>query len=104
MTQEDLNQIRAVMREEVRAGVREEVRAIVREEVRAIVREETAAPREEFAEKLGAAAVSFVTSLSELRNELGVRLDALDRRMVSLEHRMDRRRKPPARLLRRLPR
>jgi ABC-type transporter Mla subunit MlaD len=74
MTQEDLNQIRAV----------------VREETRAVVREETAALREEFAEKLGAAAVSFSTDFSELRKELGQRIDALDRRMGALEHRMDR--------------
>jgi ABC-type transporter Mla subunit MlaD len=98
MTQEDLNQIRAVVREEARAVVREETRAIVREETRAIVREEiarnnetlSAALREEFAEKLGAAAVSFSTDFSELRKELGQRIDTLDRRMGALEHRMDR--------------
>ena len=33
MTQEDLNQIRAVVREEARAVVREETRAVVREEI-----------------------------------------------------------------------
>jgi septal ring factor EnvC (AmiA/AmiB activator) len=82
MTQEDLNQIRAVMREEVRG--------IVREEVRAIVREETSVLREEFAEKLGAAAVSFGTDLSQLREEMIHRMDALDHRMDALESRMER--------------
>jgi septal ring factor EnvC (AmiA/AmiB activator) len=104
MTQEDPDQIRAMMREEVRTIVRKEVRGIVREEIAAnnetlsaTLRTEfddrltaaVVAIRQDFAEQIGAAAVSFVTSLSELRKELGTRIDALDRRMVALEHRMD---------------
>ena len=50
--------------------------------------------RQEFAERLGAAAVSFSTGFSELRKEMGHRIDALDdalgRRMDALEHRMAR--------------
>jgi len=90
MTQEDLNQIRAVVREESRAVVREETRAIVREEIARNNETLSAALRGEFAEKLGAAAVSFSTDFSELRKELGQRIDTLDRRMGALEHRMDR--------------
>jgi ABC-type transporter Mla subunit MlaD len=82
MTQEDLDQIRAV--------VREETRAIVREEIARNNETLSAALRGEFAEKLGAAAVSFSTDFSELRKELGQRIDTLDRRMGALEHRMDR--------------
>ena len=105
MTKEDLDQIRAVMREEVRGIVREEVRGIVREEIArnnetlsADIRADFAerltaavvALRQEFAGRLGAAAVSFSTDFSELRKELGQRIDALDRRMDALERRMDR--------------
>jgi hypothetical protein len=46
--------------------------------------------RQDFAERMGAAAVAFGTDFSELRKELGVRIDTLGRRMVALEHRMDR--------------
>jgi hypothetical protein len=46
--------------------------------------------RQDFAERMGAAAVSFATDFSELRKELSVRMDGLDRRMVALENRMDR--------------
>ncbi len=156
MTQEDLNQIRAVVREEARAVVREEIAlnnqtltAALRVEFTAGVgelrtdftagfvelrKEFTAgldrlrteftagldrlrmeftagldrlrmefhddltaavvALRQEFAERLGAAAVSFSTDFSELRKELGHRIDVLDdamgRRMGALERRMDR--------------
>jgi hypothetical protein len=112
MTQEDLNQIRPILREEVRAIVREEI-ASNSENLAAALRTEFAsgleglrtefhdrltaavvAIRQEFAERLGAAAVSFSTDFSELRKELGHRIDALDdalgRRMDALERRMDR--------------
>jgi septal ring factor EnvC (AmiA/AmiB activator) len=108
MTQEDLNQIRAVVREETRAVVREEI-ASNNETLCAAFRTEltagleglrtefhdhlntaVAALREEFAKRLRSAAISFSTDFSELRKELGVRIDDLGRRMVALEHRMDR--------------
>ena len=100
MTQEDLNQIRAIMREEV-ASNNEALSAAFRTELTTGLdglRTEfhdhltaaVVAIRQDFAERLGAAAVSFVTSLSELRKELGTRIDALDRRLVALELRMDR--------------
>ena len=40
MTQQDLDAIRAIMREEIRAIVQEETRAIVQEETRAIIQKE----------------------------------------------------------------
>ena len=40
MTQQDLDAIRSIMREEVRAIVQEETRAIIQKETRAIVQEE----------------------------------------------------------------
>ena len=119
MTQEDLNQIRAVVREEVRGIVREEI-ARNNETLSAALRAEftaglsglraeftagldglrtefqdrltaaVVAIRQDFAERMGAAAVAFGTDFSELRKELGVRIDTLGRRMVALEHRMDR--------------
>jgi len=96
MTQEDLNQIRAVVSEEVRGIVREETTALREEfaagleKLRTEFHDHLTALREQFAEKLGAAAVSFITDLSELRKELVQRIDELGRRMVALEHRMDR--------------
>ena len=89
MTGEGLNQIRAIMREEI-ASNNEALSAAFRTELREHLTAAVVAIRQEFAERQGAAAVSFVTSLSELRKELGTRIDALDRRLVALEHRMDR--------------
>jgi hypothetical protein len=115
MTQEDLNQIRAIMREEI-ASNNETLSAAFRKELAAGLeglRKEFAAGldglrtefhdrltaavvaiRQDFAERMGAAAVSFGTDFSELRKELGHRIDVLDdalgRRMGALEHRMDR--------------
>lgn len=43
MTKEELDAIRAIIREETRAIVQEETRAVIREETRAIVQEETRA-------------------------------------------------------------
>ena len=40
MTQQDLDAIRSIMREEVRTAVQEETRAIVQEETRAIIQKE----------------------------------------------------------------
>lgn len=43
MTQQELDAIRGMMREEIRTAVREETRAIMREEIRTAVQEETRA-------------------------------------------------------------
>jgi uncharacterized protein YukE len=111
MTQEDLDQIRAIVREEIANnnetlsaalrtefitgldGLRTEFAAGLdglRKEFRDQLTAAVVAIRREFAERLGAAAVSFSTDFSELRKELRQRIDALDRRMDALEHRMDR--------------
>src|ERR1022692_1340626 len=100
MTQEDLNQIRAIMREEI-ASSNETLSAALRtefavglERLRTEFHDHLTAVlvalRQEFTERLGAATVSFDTDFSELRKELGQRIDALGRRMDALEHRMDR--------------
>ncbi len=97
MTQEDLNQIRAIMREEVRAIVREETRAVVREEIAALRLEfdekltsAVVAIRQEFAERLGAAVVSLGADFSDLRQEMIRRIDEVSRRLQTLDRRMDR--------------
>ena len=100
MTQEDLNQIRAVMREEIASNnevlstaLRTEFTAgleKLRKEFTDRLMDAAVAIRQEFAERLGAAAVSFSTDFSELRKELRQRIDTLGRRMDALEHRMDR--------------
>jgi hypothetical protein len=101
MTQDDLNQIRALVREETRAVVREEIASnnetlsgTLRTEFHDDLAAAVVAIRQDFAERMDAAAVSFGTDFSELRKELGHRIDILDtalgRRMAALEHRMDR--------------
>jgi septal ring factor EnvC (AmiA/AmiB activator) len=74
MTQDDLNQIRAIMREEIASNNQTL----------------SAALREEFAERLDAAVVALSTDFSELRQEMIRRFDEVNRRMDALERRMDR--------------
>jgi len=62
MTQEDLHQIRTIVREEVRAVVRAEI---------ASNNETLSTLRTEFADGLGSAAVSFSTDFSEFRIDMG---------------------------------
>ncbi len=89
MTQEDLNQIRTLMREEIAAN-NATLSATMRTEFDERLTAAVVAIRQEFAERLGAAAVSFSTDFTELRKELGQRMDAFERRMDALERRMDR--------------
>lgn len=97
MTPEDLNQIRAVLREDFRAVVREELDerlasavASIRKELDERLTSAVVAIRQEFAERLGAAVVSLSTDFSELRQEMIRRFDESSRRMDALERRMDR--------------
>ena len=115
MTQEDLNQIRAVMREEIAANnekllaefngrlnaaivqIRDEFSerlnaAIVqiRDEFNDRVTAAVVAIHQEFTERLGTAAVAFSPDFSDLRKELAQRMDVLDHRMEALERRLDR--------------
>ena len=89
MTQEDLNQIRAVDARGNRSQQRN-LSATMRAEFDDRLTAAVVAIRQEFTKRLGAAAVSFSTDFSELRKELGQRLDGLERRMDALEQRMDR--------------
>jgi len=104
MTPEDLNQIRAIMREEIAsnnqtltAALREEFNerltaavAAIREEFNERLTAAVVAIRQEFAERLGAAVVALSADFSELRQEMIRRVEALNHRMDALERRMDR--------------
>jgi chromosome segregation ATPase len=91
MTTEDLNQIRAVLREEIGAS-ETRLREEFRQEIRAAetrLREEIAAAERRMIERQDRAVEALTINLTELRTELTNRIAGLGKRIDLLEERVN---------------